>query len=367
MLTAGRAARARRSSACSPRSRWRIRWSTAGRGWRSSAAATRSWTWTSPRRSSSGRKIASSNTHTLLALVRRAGGEPVNLGIARDTPESLREHLAARARLRPAGHHGRHQRRRARLRPRRAGRARRRAAVLEAADAAGRAGRLRAARRHSVDRPAGQSGQHDGDVRAVRPAGDPEDVRTRPALPPHRAGARGRADSASSPGCSISSAPWSPKGRDGPEARLTGPQGSGILTSMVARQRAPRHSGRAVRDPGGATVQALRLDDPVHQRRARVLTPSAPPGFDRVEIAMYIGAGSLIFRLKKGSSLSAEWRTPGSSGLSAKCGHGPEGKRGGTPGFPRARPSSNAHVAAADGVSLFFALSAAGCVPQEEL
>ncbi|HXE56666.1 MAG TPA: gephyrin-like molybdotransferase Glp [Gemmatimonadales bacterium] len=40
-----------------------------------------------------GRKIASSNTHTLLALVRRAGGEPVNLGIARDTPESLREHL----------------------------------------------------------------------------------------------------------------------------------------------------------------------------------------------------------------------------------------------------------------------------------
>ena len=41
----------------------------------------------------SGRKIASSNTHTLVALVRRAGGEPVNLGIARDTPESLREHL----------------------------------------------------------------------------------------------------------------------------------------------------------------------------------------------------------------------------------------------------------------------------------
>jgi molybdopterin molybdotransferase len=41
----------------------------------------------------SGRKIASSNTHTLVALVRRAGGEPVNLGIARDTPESLRQHL----------------------------------------------------------------------------------------------------------------------------------------------------------------------------------------------------------------------------------------------------------------------------------
>jgi len=41
----------------------------------------------------SGRKVASSNTHTLVALVHRAGGEPVNLGIARDTPESLREHL----------------------------------------------------------------------------------------------------------------------------------------------------------------------------------------------------------------------------------------------------------------------------------
>ena len=42
----------------------------------------------------SGRKIASSNTHTLVALVRQSGGEPVNLGIAADTPESLREHLS---------------------------------------------------------------------------------------------------------------------------------------------------------------------------------------------------------------------------------------------------------------------------------
>jgi molybdopterin molybdotransferase len=41
----------------------------------------------------SGRKIASSNTHTLVALVKRAGGEPVNLGIAGDTPEDLRAHL----------------------------------------------------------------------------------------------------------------------------------------------------------------------------------------------------------------------------------------------------------------------------------
>jgi len=41
----------------------------------------------------SGRKVASSNTHTLMALVRLAGAVPVNLGIARDTPASVREHL----------------------------------------------------------------------------------------------------------------------------------------------------------------------------------------------------------------------------------------------------------------------------------
>jgi molybdopterin molybdotransferase len=41
-----------------------------------------------------GRKIASSNTHTLTALVRLAGGHPVNLGIARDDRDSLRHHLA---------------------------------------------------------------------------------------------------------------------------------------------------------------------------------------------------------------------------------------------------------------------------------
>jgi molybdopterin molybdotransferase len=43
----------------------------------------------------SGRKIASSNTHTLVAMVREAGGEPINLGIAADTRESLKAHLAS--------------------------------------------------------------------------------------------------------------------------------------------------------------------------------------------------------------------------------------------------------------------------------
>lgn len=41
----------------------------------------------------SGRKIASSNTHTLTALIRQAGGIPVNLGIAEDRLESVEAHL----------------------------------------------------------------------------------------------------------------------------------------------------------------------------------------------------------------------------------------------------------------------------------
>lgn len=40
-----------------------------------------------------GTKIASSNSYTLDALIRRAAAEPVGLGIARDTRQSLREHL----------------------------------------------------------------------------------------------------------------------------------------------------------------------------------------------------------------------------------------------------------------------------------
>jgi molybdopterin molybdotransferase len=41
----------------------------------------------------SGRKVASSNTHTLMALIRQTGGVPVNLGLMRDTRASVREHL----------------------------------------------------------------------------------------------------------------------------------------------------------------------------------------------------------------------------------------------------------------------------------
>ncbi|HVZ48131.1 MAG TPA: molybdopterin molybdotransferase MoeA, partial [Gemmatimonadaceae bacterium] len=46
-----------------------------------------------------GRKIVSSNSVTLRELVRDAGGEPVDLGIAADTRESLRDHLQRAAGL----------------------------------------------------------------------------------------------------------------------------------------------------------------------------------------------------------------------------------------------------------------------------
>lgn len=44
-----------------------------------------------------GRKIATSNSYTLFGMITRAGATPVNLGVARDTKESIREHLAGAA------------------------------------------------------------------------------------------------------------------------------------------------------------------------------------------------------------------------------------------------------------------------------
>lgn len=42
----------------------------------------------------SGRKIASSNTYTMLSLIQQAGAQAVNLGIARDDPDDLRRRFA---------------------------------------------------------------------------------------------------------------------------------------------------------------------------------------------------------------------------------------------------------------------------------
>src|SRR5947209_4370314 len=41
-----------------------------------------------------GKKIATSNSYTLHGMIRRAGGIPLDLGVARDTKDSLREHLS---------------------------------------------------------------------------------------------------------------------------------------------------------------------------------------------------------------------------------------------------------------------------------
>jgi molybdopterin molybdotransferase len=57
------------------------------------------------------------------------------------------------------------------------------------------------------------------------------------------------------------------QGSEGPEARLTGPQGSGILTSMVQANALLIVPEGQFETPAGATVQALILDDPVHQEK----------------------------------------------------------------------------------------------------
>lgn len=44
-----------------------------------------------------GRKIVTSNSYTLHAMIRAAGGVPVNLGISRDDPEELRRHIESAA------------------------------------------------------------------------------------------------------------------------------------------------------------------------------------------------------------------------------------------------------------------------------
>ena len=44
-----------------------------------------------------GAKVATSNSYTVHGMIRRAGGTPVELGLARDTKDSLREHLAGAA------------------------------------------------------------------------------------------------------------------------------------------------------------------------------------------------------------------------------------------------------------------------------
>jgi molybdopterin molybdotransferase len=214
-----------------------------------------------------GRKIASSNTHTLVALVRQAGGEPVNLGIARDTPESLRQHLAAAGDcdllVTTAGISvGEHDFIRS---------------VLDELGAQQRFWKLRMRPGAPVGfgvlgaipwiglpgnpvstmvtfelfvRPAIRKMMgHDRPFRRSVPVRAAEPIRLKPKLQHFL-----RAIVTEGPQGAL-------------EARLTGPQGSGILTSMVLANALLVIPEGQFETPVDSTVQALILNDPVHQEK----------------------------------------------------------------------------------------------------
>jgi molybdopterin molybdotransferase len=212
----------------------------------------------------SGRKTASSNTHTLVALVRRAGGVPVNLGVARDTPDSLRQHLegalACDLLVTTAGISvGEHDYIRT---------------VLDEMGAEQRFWKLRMRPGAPVGfgllrelpwiglpgnpvstmvtfelfvRPAiRRMTGHELPFRRAVPARVAEPITLKPKLQHFLRGV-------------VSPSP------SGLEARLTGPQGSGILTSMVLANALLVIAEGQFETPVGAEVRAILLDDPVHQ------------------------------------------------------------------------------------------------------
>jgi molybdopterin molybdotransferase len=212
----------------------------------------------------SGRKIASSNTHTLVALVRQAGGEPINLGIAGDTPESLREHLARALDcdllVTTAGISvGEHDYVRS---------------VLEELGAELRFWKLRM----RPGAPVG-FGMLSG-MPWIGLPGNPVstmvtfELFVRPAirkmmgqtLPFRRTVPVRMAEPISlKPKLQHFLRGIVSQGKDGPEARLTGPQGSGILTSMTLANALLVVPEGQLETPVGSMVQALVLNDPVHQ------------------------------------------------------------------------------------------------------
>lgn len=212
----------------------------------------------------SGRKIASSNSHTLLALVRQAGGEPVNLGIARDTRESLETHIAGALDcdllVTTAGISvGEHDYVRS---------------VLEKLGAELRFWKLRM--RPGAPVGFGLLGQtpwiglpgnpvstmvtfelfvrpairkmmgHALPFRRTVPVGAAEPIVLKPKLQHFLRGIVR-------------------EGPGGPEARLTGPQGSGILTSMIQANALLVIPEGQLEIPTGSKLQALMFSDTVHQ------------------------------------------------------------------------------------------------------
>jgi molybdopterin molybdotransferase len=212
----------------------------------------------------SGRKIASSNTHTLVALVRQTGGEPVNLGIAADTPDSLRDHLSRAMDcdllVTTAGISvGEHDYVRA---------------VLDELGATQRFWKLRM-------RPGAPVGFGLlGEVPWIGLPGNPVstmvtfELFVRPAI--RKMMGHERVFRRSVPVHAAEPISLKPRlqhflrgivteGPNGPEARLTVPQGSGILTSMVRANALLVIPEGQHETPVGAAVQALILNDPVHQ------------------------------------------------------------------------------------------------------
>jgi len=212
----------------------------------------------------SGRKVASSNTHTLAALIRLSGGEPVNLGIARDTPESLREHLRRALDcdllVTTAGISvGEHDYVRS---------------VLDELGAEQRFWKLRM-------RPGAPVGF--GLLAGIPWIGLPGnpvstmvtfELFVRPAI--RKMCGHALPFRRSVPVRTAEPISLKPKLQHflravvretagGPETRLTGPQGSGILTSMVLANALLVIPEGQFETPAGALVQAIRLDDPVHQ------------------------------------------------------------------------------------------------------
>ena len=214
----------------------------------------------------SGRKIASSNTHSLVALVRQTGGEPVNLGIAADTPESLREHLSRALDcdllVTTAGISvGEHDYVRS---------------VLVELGAEQRFWKLRM-------RPGAPVGFGLlGEVPWVGLPGNPVstmvtyELFVRPAI--RKMMGHTKPFRRSVPVQAAEPIMLKPRlqhflrgivteGPGGPKARLTGPQGSGILTSMVLANALLVIPEGQQETPIGATVQALMLNDPLHQEQ----------------------------------------------------------------------------------------------------
>jgi molybdopterin molybdotransferase len=212
----------------------------------------------------SGRKIASSNTHTLLAMVRQAGGEPVNLGIARDTPESLREHLGRALDcdllVTSAGISvGEHDYVRA---------------VLDELGGEQRFWRIRM-------RPGAPVGFGQvGGIPWIGLPGNPVstmvtfELFVRPAI--RKMSGHGLPFRRSVPVTLTEPVSLTPKlqhflrgivtfGPGGATARLTGPQGSGLLTSMARANALLVIPEGQLNTPAGAQVQAVLLDDVVHQ------------------------------------------------------------------------------------------------------